>query len=244
MVTVPRELLQRDLKVLRPRDARNQYAQPRGEFARLAESHALLKLAPGYYALPPGDRLGDPGWRPTLEAVALGVAAADSGVDRVCLMGPSAARVHGAVPRALGIAFVAVPTRRRDVETIVGRVSFSFRDTSKLDLTRVDTELLNGYATSPEQTVLDLGERPNMGGLSPGIASEAIARLAPRVDWEITADLAREQRRRAGFARARWVASGEIDAIPALAVRGPVPALGLRPTSAVDPARFDIELDT
>jgi len=108
---IPVELLRRPLRVLRPQDGAVYYAHPRPEFARLARSGALHRVATGYYAVVPDDQLGQ-GWQPELEAVALGIAAADEGIDTTALMGLSAARVHGAVPRALSVAVVAAGRHR------------------------------------------------------------------------------------------------------------------------------------
>jgi hypothetical protein len=107
---LPPALLRRPIRVLRPRDAAGHYAHPRPEFARLTRSGALHRVATGYYAAVPDDQRDRP-WQPELESVALGVAAADEGVESVALMGLSAARVHGAVPRALGVAVVAASRR-------------------------------------------------------------------------------------------------------------------------------------
>lgn len=63
----------------------------------MTRAGALDRLATGYYAVVPDDRAGHD-WRPELEAAALGIAAADEGVDTVALMGLSAARVRGAIP--------------------------------------------------------------------------------------------------------------------------------------------------
>ena len=56
----------------------------------------------------PQDRIGTY-WKPTLEAVAAGVAAADFGGNAYGLMGLSAARLHMALPGAIAMAIVAVP---------------------------------------------------------------------------------------------------------------------------------------
>jgi len=56
-------------------------------------------------------------------------------------MGISAARLHGAVPRALGIATVAVPAQRRPV-TLDGRserVIFVPRNVERLDAELMDS---------------------------------------------------------------------------------------------------------
>ncbi len=52
---------------------------------------------------------------PTIEAAAAGIATAAIGAGRTVLMGISAASMHNVIPRALGIAIVAVPDDRRDM---------------------------------------------------------------------------------------------------------------------------------
>jgi hypothetical protein len=99
---VPTQLLSGCTRVLRPVDAVRVYAHPRPEFARLERSGALRRVAPGYYAVVPDDRVGL-AWLPELEAVGLGVGVAVAGVDGVALMGLSAARVHGGLPRVVGV---------------------------------------------------------------------------------------------------------------------------------------------
>src|SRR5438874_12539652 len=87
-------------RILRPRDFDDVYANPGGEFGRLARTGVLDRLAHGYYLLVPEEHRGA-FWRPEVEGVALGVTVADYGRDAVALMGPSAARLLGAIPRAL-----------------------------------------------------------------------------------------------------------------------------------------------
>jgi hypothetical protein len=193
---VPPSLQRRPFRVLRPQDAGEVYAHPRAEVARLARLGGLHRLATGYYAITPADRIDVP-WYPELEAAALGIAAADYGVRPVALMGLSAARRHGAIPRALGVAVVAVPKQRpvlrlsdRD-----GSVVFVRRDAERLDLQRTDTELGSGWVTGIEQTLLDLAARPDQGGL-PDAAAEAVAALRPSADRTLLTDLATAQRRR------------------------------------------------
>lgn len=198
---VPPALLRRPLRVLRPRDAASTYAHPRPEFARLARTGALHRVATGYYAVIPDDQVGR-GWRPELEAVALGIAAADEGIDTVALMGLSAARIHGAIPRALAIAIVAA-TRHRPTLRLADReatVVFVRRDVATLDLQRHTCELGNGWVTTIEQTVLDLAARPELGGL-PREAHAAVQALLPRADRDLLTELAAAQRRRATLSR-------------------------------------------
>jgi hypothetical protein len=198
---VPPALLRRPLRVVRPRDAAGVYAHPRPEFARLARAGALHRLATGYYAVVPDDQL-DRRWLPELEPAALAIAAADEGVDSVALMGISAARVHGAIPRALGVAIVAT-TRHRPTLRLADRdatVLFVRRNVAALDLERFTSELGNGWVTTVEQTVLDLAARLDLGGL-PAEAEASIRALLPRADRDILEDLATAQRRRATLQR-------------------------------------------
>lgn len=111
-------------------------------------------------------------------------------------MGLSAARRHGALPRALGVAVVAVP-KQRPVLRLTDRdavIVFVPRDVDRLDTQRTDTELGSGWVTGIEQTVLDLAARPDQGGL-PAAAAEAAAALLPRADSTLLTELATAQRR-------------------------------------------------
>jgi hypothetical protein len=163
----------------------------------------LHRLAPGYYAIVPLDQIGR-SWIPELEAAAIGIAAADHGVDGVALMGLSAARVHGAVPRALGVAVVATTAHRRKTLNLSDRsaeITFVRHQVSALDLQRTSTELGSCWATSIEQTVLDLAARPAIGHM-PDQATEAIRALLPRSDHDVLMKLAIAQRRKAALQRA------------------------------------------
>lgn len=156
-VGLPTALLRRDVKVLRPRDAADVYAYPPVEFRRLEARGVLRRLATGYYAVVPSERVGDARWRPSMEAMAWGIAAADYGRDRVALAGVSAARVHGALPRAVAVARVTVPTRRPPVEVLGGgEVRFAVRNVADLEVEATTTDLGRGWVTTVEQTVLDL----------------------------------------------------------------------------------------
>jgi predicted transcriptional regulator of viral defense system len=200
---VPAALARRPLAVLRSADAAAVYAHPRPEVARLARRGLLHRLAHGFYAVVPLGRVGE-SWRPPLEAAAAGIAAAAFGWDDVVLMGLSAARVHGVVPRALAVAVVAVPRQRQPLALADrdARVLFVRRDTRRLDAERVTTELGPALVTGPEQTVLDLAHRPELGGAA-GEAREAAVVLLPRCDPDVLERLARGQRLGAALRRAR-----------------------------------------
>lgn len=199
---VPTVLAARDVRVLRPIDAALVYAHPRAEVARLSRRSVLLKLATGYYAVVPPANVGDQAWRPSLEAAAWGIAAADYGTDAVALMGLSAARVHGAVPRALAVAVVAVPKQRPrlTLEGYAAEAAFVKRVASRLDLERHQLELGDAYVTTIEQTVLDLASRPQLGDV-PEEAAAAARALLLRADRELLRDLAVAQRRQASLRR-------------------------------------------
>jgi AbiEi antitoxin C-terminal domain len=194
---LPAALLRRPLRVLRPKDAAEVYAHPRPEFARLARAGVLHRLANGYYAVVPDDQI-DRAWIPELESAALGIAAADQGVDAVALMGLSAARLHGAIPRALGVAVVAAAGHRTGLRMVDrdATVVFVRRDVAALDVERRVTELGHGWVTTMEQTLLDLAARPGLGDM-PEEADAAVNALLPRADRAVLQALAGSQRRHA-----------------------------------------------
>lgn len=220
-------------RVLKPADFHGTYANPWEEFARLKRTGVLAKLAHGYYLLIPEEQRAGY-WAPEVEGVALGIAVADYGRDLVALMGPAAARVLGAIPRALATATVAVPRQRPVLTTTAGQVQFVTRTVERLDTQRVATDITTGWVTTPEQTVLDLADRPNLGGITPATAGEAIMTLAGRCDHQLVARLARAQRKIAAWQRYCWVLG-----LPAPGGRRHVPTRGLRGVG--DPADYGLE---
>ena len=191
------------MRTVRPADAAGVYAHPGTQMVRLERLGLLHKVAGGYYVVVPQDRIGTD-WRPTIEAAAAGVATAALGAGRAVLMGVSAARLHNVVPRALGMAIVAVPDDRRDVKLRDrdGLVHFVERDTDVLDAELKTTDLGQCLVTTAEQTVLDLAHRPNLGHVVEE-AHAAIAALLPRCDEETLERLAGEQRLGAALTRVR-----------------------------------------
>lgn len=205
---LPPGLGQASMKTVRPRDAGDIYSYPRAEFARLTERGLLHRVADGYYVVVPQDVVGRK-WTPGLEATAAGIATAIYGPEDVVVMGPSAARLHGAIPRALAIATVAVPRQHREVELSDRRavVRFIKRDTTTLDSERIDTPLGPTLVTTPEQTVLDLAHRPELGNIGSDVRS-AVAALYARSDRDRLEMLASDQRRAASLRRAEaWIHS-------------------------------------
>ena len=163
-----------------------------------------MRIAHGYYALVPEERRLDY-WKPTIEGVALGVAVADYGRDGTALMGITAARLLGVVPARS--RRVSSRSRRRagSSRPSVGTVEFVTRKVATLDVQRVDTEVTAGWATTPEQTALDLADRPGRGAVAPPTVTEALRALGPRCDLDLVARLATEQHKRAGWRRLAWV---------------------------------------
>jgi predicted transcriptional regulator of viral defense system len=179
------------------------YAQPRGEVRRLERRGALHRLAHGYYVVVPQEYVGTD-WMPALEAAAAGIATADFGPGNVVLMGISAARVHGAIPRALATAVVATPSQRNTI-TLADRdakVRFVKRDTARLDAERMSTELGPVLVTTAEQTVLDLGRRPGLGDAEDE-ARDAVRILLTRTDPALLDNLAKAQRAQSSLRRVR-----------------------------------------
>ena len=199
---IPPDLAQVPMRTLRPRDAEDAYAHPRAEFARLTERGLLHRVADGYYVVVPQDMVGRT-WVPGLEETAAGIATAIYGADDVVVMGPSAARLYGAIPRALGTATIAAPSQHRaiDFSDREAVVRFIKRDTAQLDAERIDTPLGPTLVTTPEQTVLDLAHRPDLGDVAVDVPT-AVSALFARCDRRRIAALATEQRRTASLRRA------------------------------------------
>ncbi|WP_158374342.1 type IV toxin-antitoxin system AbiEi family antitoxin [Cellulosimicrobium cellulans] len=190
-------------RTVRPSDLAPFYTNPRAGVQDLERRGWLHRLAYGYYCGVPLD--ADPAtWRPSLEAAAAAVARTPAEVDEPVLMGLTAARVHGAVPRALGTAWVAVTAARRPLRLADrdAEVRFVRRSVATLDAERVVLDLGAVLVTTPEQTLLDLAR--------PATADPehvAVARaLSPLADQAVLADLATRTRAGAALDRVRrWV---------------------------------------
>jgi hypothetical protein len=194
------------MRTFRTADAAVAYAHPAPQLRRLESLGVLHRLAHGYYMVVPQDQVGT-NWMPTLEAAAGGIAAARFHPEHAPLMGVSAARLHGALPRALAVAIVAAPTHH-DPITLLDRpasVRFVKRDTARLDVETVATEVGRALVTSIEQTVLDLARRPPLNVADDQIP-DALRALLPRCDPELLHELARRQRLGSALSRARELA--------------------------------------
>jgi predicted transcriptional regulator of viral defense system len=197
---LPPKLAQAPLRTLRPRDV-TVYAHPRPQMARLEDKGLLHRLADGFYAVVPQDRVGS-NWMPTLEGAAAGIAAAEFGNGQYALMGMTAARVHHIVPRAIAFAAVAAPRRRETLKLTdrTANIHFLVRDIDAMQVEMLQTDMGGCLVTTPEQTVLDLAHLPRLGEMEAEVEA-AIRALLPRCDPETLDQIAKDQR--LGRARAR-----------------------------------------
>jgi hypothetical protein len=193
------------LRTVRAAALADVYANPHKEARELVRRGVLHRLAHGFYCEVPAG--SDPAiWKPSLEAAGAAVATAAYG-DRVpVLMGLSAARLHRALPRAIGQAFVAVPTQRRPIHLADrdATVTFVTRDVGRLDAELTATDLGQALVTTPEQTVLDLARRDPAG--TDLDARQAIEALLGTLDDDLLAQLAADQRMGATLRRVKELA--------------------------------------
>jgi len=161
---------------------RNVYANPDKELARLCNQGYLVQLARGTYLVKPDTVPTTQAWAPPLEVAAMAYATAAYHPDTPVLYGISAARHWHAIPRAIGVAIVAVPRPHRPVVLHTGgRVEFTVRSVSLLDSQPVDTVVGLMRVTTPEQTLVDLVAWPQLGGM-PEQAIQAATQIIPQVD--------------------------------------------------------------
>lgn len=187
-------------RTVRPADLAAYYTNPRAAAQDLERRGRLHRLAYGYYSAVPLE--ADPAtWRPSLEAAAAAVARTPTQTGEPVLMGLSAARVHGALPRALGTAWVAVSGARRPLRLADrdAEVRFVRRSVTDLDAERLVLDLGGVLVTTPEQTLLDLA-RPAEGEPE---RDDVVRALWPRADQDLLADLARRTRAGAALDRLR-----------------------------------------
>ncbi|MGQ0625671.1 MAG: type IV toxin-antitoxin system AbiEi family antitoxin domain-containing protein [Sporichthyaceae bacterium] len=202
-VGLPAAMTRAPLRTFRPRDLTGSYAQPSEALHRLTRQGRVRTLAHGYYVAVPDDE--GPLWHPQIEDIAAGVATAIYGERVPVLMHLTAARLHGAIPRAVGIALVAVPEQHDPIRLSGergGTVRFVKRAVEQLDAVLRRIELGFALATTPEQTVLDLARRPALGGMEVE-AREAVRALWSRCDQDRLDELAGVQRMAATLRRLR-----------------------------------------
>ncbi|MGF0312057.1 type IV toxin-antitoxin system AbiEi family antitoxin [Rhodococcus sp. IEGM1428] len=163
------------MRTVRAASAADVYAHPRAELSRLTDLGLMHRVATGFFVAVPDDRVGTE-WMPGFEAAATGIAVAAYSADDAVVMGVSAVRSHGVIPRALATAVVAVPTRHDPIRLADRQavVRFVVRDTARLDAERIDTELGAVLVATAEQAVLDLVKRPRLGDVEGcGVACSA-----------------------------------------------------------------------
>jgi len=188
------------MRTVRAADLAHVYAYPGPQLAILERRGAVQRLAHGFYCAVPTEYVGG-AWRPTIEATAAAVATAMYGEHVPVLTGLTAARVHRALPRAIGAGYVAVPTQRRALRLADrdGEIRFIMRAVGELDAIAVTTDLGQALATTPEQTVLDLARLDPRSEDVDG--REAIDALWPLCDPERLGQIAGRQRMKATYAR-------------------------------------------
>jgi len=203
-VTAEREVLRliarAPLRTVRAANLVDVYSHPGPELAILMRRGVVHRLAHGIYCAVPPEHVGET-WRPTIEAATAAVATVLYG-DRVpVLTGLTAARMHRALPRAIGVGYVAVPTQRRPLRLADrdGEIRFVMRAVTELDAVALTTDLGQALVTTPEQTVLDLARAdPRRERLD---VQEAIDALWPDCDPHVLAEIAGRARMRATYAR-------------------------------------------
>lgn len=188
------------MRTVRATDLAGVYAFPGPALAALARRGVVHRLAHGIYCAVPPEYAGDT-WRPSLEAATAAIATALYGDHVPVLTGLMAARMHHALPRAIAVGYVAVPTQRRPMRLADrdGEVRFVMRTVAKLDAVAMTTELGPTLVTTPEQTVLDLARAdPRDEDLD---TQESIDALMPQCDSLLLEEIATRQRMRATHRR-------------------------------------------
>lgn len=187
---LPEQITAAPLRTVRPMMLRDLYADPEKELVRLNRTGLVTKIATGTYTAKPDTIPADAVWRPGFEEAAMAYATAYYGNRVPVLYGIGAARFHHTIPRAIGVTVIAVPQQRRPVIlTDGGTVIFTTTDVDRLQAELEDTPIGRFLVTTPEQTLIDLLARPDLGGM-PEQALEAAARLATRVDEDRVRDMA------------------------------------------------------
>jgi len=175
-------MAQAPLRTVRPLMLRDVYANPDKELARLRDRGYLVQLARGTYLVKPDTVPISQNWAPPLEVAAMAYSTAAYHPATPVLYGISAARHWQAIPRAIGVAVVAVPRPHRPVGLHTGgRVEFTVRRVDLLDTQPVDTVAGAMRVTTPEQTLVDLVAWPQLGGM-PDQAIQAARQIVPQVD--------------------------------------------------------------
>lgn len=187
---VPVAITSAPLRTVRPVMLEGVYANPRKELVRMRDAGLLVQIAPGTYTAKPDDIPPSRPWSAPFEEAAMAYATAQY-ADRVpVLYGIGAARFHHAIPRAIAVTVIAVPQQHRPLNLAGGgRAVFTTTDVELLEA-RYERGRTGGFlVTTPEQTLLDLLDRPALGGM-PAEAHAAANTLAKTVDWKHVQELA------------------------------------------------------
>lgn len=182
---VPAEIAAAPMRTVRPIMLRGLYANPEKELIRMRDRGHVVRIASGTYIAKPDTIPADTKWLPDFEEAAMAYATARYGNRVPVLFGIGAARFHHAIPRAIGTTVIAVPAQHRPItlEAGGGRVVFTRIDVAKLDA-RLERGGLGWFlVTTPEETLLDLLDRPELGGM-PAEATAALGALGGMVDQD------------------------------------------------------------
>lgn len=174
----------------------------------LAEQGAVKRLVQGIYAVPP-DGQDARQWSMPIEEAGIAIATARFGERQAALTDISAARHWAAMPRAVAVATIAVPSAGYAPVTLNdgGVVQFIPRKLDELDLILEPIGQGKALVTTPEQTLFDLLMKPGRAAM-PEESLQAAANLHTRVkakDFERIIDHARRvnDRVRAAFQEIR-----------------------------------------
>lgn len=156
-----RTIQQAAMRTVRTRDLAALTTNTARALTRLVTRGAVVRLTHGIYTAPPDGADGHT-WLPDLQTAAAAIATARFGPRRTALMGVSAARHWAAIPRAVGVAHVAVPTAGYAPLTLPdgSRIRFTPRDLAVLDLILEPTPLGRALVTTPAQTLYDILTHP------------------------------------------------------------------------------------
>jgi len=182
---VPPEIAGAPMRTVRPIMLRGRYANPEKELVRMRERGHIIRIAPGTYTAKPDTIPAEAPWVPNFEEAAMAYATAHYGNRIPVLYGIGAARFHHAIPRAIGTTVIAVPQQHRPITLDAGggRVVFTRTDVNSLDA-RYEQGRIGGFlVTTPEQTLIDLLDRPHLGGM-PAEAAAAARALATVIDQD------------------------------------------------------------
>ena len=169
------------LRTVRPVMLREVYANPEKELVRMRQAGTLVQVGHGTYVAKPDRVPPRQPWKPPFEEAAMAYATAAYG-DRVpILAGLGAARHWHAIPRAIGVTVIAVPTQHRPVTLATGgTIIFTVRDPATAAAVPVQVGLGTFLVITIEQTLVDLVVRPDLGGM-PDEALAAAQALRGRV---------------------------------------------------------------